>query len=254
VSSGDYFQRVSSDYWRYSRWSSSAVLLSVELDRLLEFGGDNFTVVDLGAGNCAYLESAAASKVYPFGHLLAIDNSRMMLQSKISPGGTVKKVQADAHFLPVLDHVADRVLGRQILHYVDLYRVLREIKRILRPSGLFHSTQQVDYSGVPEEWYERWSALRDAATRRRLSDELLTKATLDTGFLEIDRVDVPLRLDYTWEDLALKYGRESNDPIMRRFFCSIKDEIRDQFDMTVDSVGVAYTSRFRVSTFAHDFH
>jgi hypothetical protein len=135
-----------------------------------------------------------------------------------------------------------------VLHYVDLDSALAEIRRVLRQDGFFHSTQQVDYDDVPDEWYMAWSALRGAPSRRRLSDAQLTEATGRAGFQQVRRLSVPVRLRYSWSDLAHKYDRQHGDTI-RGFFDSTRDEIRQRFDMSITAEGIAYTSSFRVSTF-----
>lgn len=51
-------------------------------------------------------------------------------------GADVDFVQADANRLPFADASFDRVWGNAILHHLDLERVSRELRRVLRPGGI----------------------------------------------------------------------------------------------------------------------
>jgi SAM-dependent methyltransferase len=247
--SGGYFNRVSSDYRRYSRWTSSEELLKAEFGCLREFSDGALIVADAGAGTCRYLEEIYARKVYKSARLVAVDNSLSMISSvpRLSPN--ISRLLGDLHYLPFCDFAVDRIIGRQVLHYVDLARALREVRRALRSSGIFHSTQQVDYSDVPDQWYVAWSALRGAPERQRLSDGRLTHYAEQAGFREVHRLNVPVRLEYTWPDLAFKYGQKLNTGSLERFFRDTPKSIQKCFDFIVTAEGVGYTSMFRVSTF-----
>jgi SAM-dependent methyltransferase len=207
-------------------------------------------VADVGAGTGRFLRRVAASEAFPGARLVALDISADMLLTHGRPGPINQPVMADATFLPMRDSSIDRVIGRQILHYVDAHAAAREIARVLSPSGIFHSTQQVDYDEVPDDWYQRWSQLRDVPTRRRLSNGGLNLATEAAGLAELSRRDVLVRLEYTWGELAQKYGITDNTARIRAFFDDSPDSIKACFNMHIDDTLVCYTSSFRVSAFA----
>jgi SAM-dependent methyltransferase len=48
----------------------------------------------------------------------------------------IRWVQADGDRLPFADEAFDRVWGNAILHHLDLHRAGRELRRVLRPSGI----------------------------------------------------------------------------------------------------------------------
>ena len=245
----EYFRRVSTDYSRYSRWTDSIELVSAEVACLREFTGDGLTVMDIGAGTCQHLERIITHRVYESPRLVGIDISSNMLlkEPALDPG--IARLVGDLHSLPVRDLAADRIIGRQILHYVDLDWAMTELRRVLQKDGFFHSTQQVDYDDVPDEWYTAWSALRDAPARRRLSDSRLTEAAKRAGLQELRRFNVPVRLEYSWDELAYKYGKPQGSETIREFFDGTCKEIRRQFEFSITLEGIAYTSRFRVSVF-----
>lgn len=244
-----YFQRVSTDYSKYSRWSDSRELVQTELEFLREFSGRSLWVADAGAGTCRYLDLIYTRKIYKFGRLVALDKSANMLFQNPSLNSNIKRILGDLHCMPFQDKAFDRVIGRQVLHYVDPANSLREIRRILRPGGIFHSTQQVDYSDVPDHWYTEWSALRGVQERRRLSDSRLTQAATQAHFQEVRRRDIHLRLKYTWTELAFKYGKEDNVDIVKDFFVNTETAILRRFDFVITPEGISYTSVFRVSAF-----
>lgn len=245
----EYFQRVSADYGRYSRWTDSVELVSTEVACLREFSGSGLHVIDVGAGTCQYLKTVIRREVYESPRLVAVDNSPNMLLSNHALDPRIRRLLGNLHSLPIRDGVADRIIGRQILHYVHLDSALAEVRRVLSKDGFFHSTQQVDYGDVPDEWYTAWSALRGAPSRRRLSDAQLTEATSRAELHEVRRFSVPIRLEYSWYELAHKYGRQDDHESIKAFFNNTHNDIRQRFNLSITVEGVSYTSRFRVSAF-----
>jgi SAM-dependent methyltransferase len=56
-------------------------------------------------------------------------------KARASYGDIAKFYAADAHDMPFADASFDLVVGRSILHHLDLELALKEIRRVLRPSG-----------------------------------------------------------------------------------------------------------------------
>lgn len=213
-----------------------------------EVAEPGLTVLDIGAGTCEFLEEIRKSGVYVDARIFGLDSSIHMLTTReVVPG--IARVVGDAHHLPLGSGSVDRVIGRQILHYLEPHAATSELRRTLRPGGFFHSTQQVDYDEVPYEWYVQWSALRNSPTRRRLSDADVTRTMVLARFREIRRVYVPLQLSYSWMVLAYKYGMLNDIADLKGFFDRAPDSACRAFDIVTSRNGVRYTSRFRLSTF-----
>jgi ubiquinone/menaquinone biosynthesis C-methylase UbiE len=108
--------------------------------QLLDLGGDE-TVVDYGAGTGIY--TVAVAEALPRGRLIAVEalsSLADMLRDKITPAlaGRVAIVESGDNAVPLPDGAADRVLMVDVLHHLyDQPEALAEVKRVLRPGGLF---------------------------------------------------------------------------------------------------------------------
>lgn len=98
-------------------------------------------MVDLGCG-MGFLSLEAARMVGPEGLVIAVDASSGALEALVQRGGergleNLRPLEADISRLPLEDEIADTVVARSILSYVDDRKaVLREARRVLKPGGV----------------------------------------------------------------------------------------------------------------------
>lgn len=120
-------------------------------------------VLDLGCGNGALIE--AVRPHVAAGHLVGLDISPAMLaaaRNRLAGVATpCEWVEASAEHLGMFpDHSFDRVTAVYMAHYVhDLPQCFREVRRVLRPGGLFVLATD-DPATMPEMWTAHYTALR----------------------------------------------------------------------------------------------
>jgi SAM-dependent methyltransferase len=121
-----------------------AVLVLEEIrDRVLTGAGlqSGDCVVDLGAGT-GLLANAAAQLVGTAGSVVAVDLSASALSRIKVP---VVRTAGTLTQLPLRDGIADAVVARSVLIYIDdLERAVAEGARILRPGGHFSAFEPVN--------------------------------------------------------------------------------------------------------------
>lgn len=240
-----YFTRVSSGYETYSSWTESAELIAAELELLRRStAGDGVTCLDVGCGTANHLLRMADLQADLV--VIGLDASMPMLRNGQASGATTLTLGV-AEQLPFGDHSFGMVIGRQVLHYVDLAATVAEIDRVLIPGGVFLSSQQVDYGDVPREWYQEWSDMRGHPARRRLDENDLRDALSRSAFVETSSSRVSIQLSYVWEHLAAKYGVPEGK--VKRFFESTDEWIRARFSMSWNEIGIEYVSSFKVARF-----
>jgi malonyl-CoA O-methyltransferase len=134
------FDRASAAY------EATAVLQARVNDELLErvafFGLEPEVVLDLGAGTGR--GTRALAQQYPEARVIAVDIAPGMLRearAKLSPEARFDCVCGDAFALPMRAASADIVFSNLMLQWCDdLDRSLAEVRRVLRPGGLFAFT------------------------------------------------------------------------------------------------------------------
>jgi ubiquinone/menaquinone biosynthesis C-methylase UbiE len=123
----------------------------------LELRGDE-TVIDIGCGNGNDLQ-----RLHDEGHrgpLIGVDFSPGMLAA--IPPETAARACGDAVALPLRSHCADVVAAMHMLYHVPIIpNALRDIRRVLRPDGVFIAS--TNSAASAEELIEPWSAAMVAA-------------------------------------------------------------------------------------------
>lgn len=139
----------------------------------------------------------------------------------------------DAHILEFPDHSFDVVFGMSILHHLELERVLKEIRRVLKPSGHLLFTEPLDINLVgrlvrrltPEARTEDERPFRDHDLRllqtyfdcRLHYEQLLSVPAGVVSGLVFDNPDNPLTRAAFWLDERLVQAV----PAMGRHFRSV---------------------------------
>jgi ubiquinone/menaquinone biosynthesis C-methylase UbiE len=176
-------------------------------DRILDAAvlsqGDK--VADVGAGT-GLLADEVARRVGPTGLSIALDISEDALQvartrregGRNSSGpeescGPVCRLVADVHALPLGGEVLDGIVGRAVLMYLsDRQRAVREMFRVLRPSGNLVICEPVrgvcSYERSAWDWANRLGAIE--AAHRSIVDRInrcSTQAT-ESDVLTVDEL------------------------------------------------------------------
>ena len=190
----DAFDRASAHY------EAAAVLQArVEaemLDRLSFFRLEPRVVLDLGSGPGR--GTAALKRAYPQASVVALDFAPGMLREAqhylTGDAPQFQRVCADALRLPFADASADVVYSSLMLQWCDdLLIAFREVRRVLRPGGLFlFSTFGPD---TLMELRDAWAAADGDVHVNRFVDmhnvgDGLTRAGLSEPVLDVERVQL----------------------------------------------------------------
>jgi len=112
------------------------------LDRVAFFKLDPAVILDLGAGTGR--GSRALAQRFPSAQVVAVDIAQGMLreaQRKLGPEAHFERVCGDAFRLPLRQGSVDLVFSNLLLQWCDdLGRALAEVRRVLKPGGLFAFT------------------------------------------------------------------------------------------------------------------
>lgn len=101
-------------------------------------------VLDLGAGTGKFTRA-----IVPFGfEVVAVDPSPRMLEQLAAAVPGVETVLGSAEALPLPDASVDAVLIAQAWHWVDPAPAVAELRRVLRPGGVFGPVWNIRRSSV----------------------------------------------------------------------------------------------------------
>jgi len=108
-------------------------------EELFKAAGDirDKTVLDLGCGE-GYLSRLLAIKGAAKVVGIDISSERIKLAAMLAKNEDLKNVEhvcCDAEHIPMQDKSFDIVLGTAILHHLDIEKTLKEIHRVLKPTG-----------------------------------------------------------------------------------------------------------------------
>lgn len=194
------------------------------------------SVLDLGCG-AGHASFTAAGQV---AQVTAYDLSDQMLEvvaqaAKDKGLHNVRTQQGYAEALPFDDAFFDIVISRYSAHHWhDVGQALREVKRVLKPGGVF-IMMDVMSPGHPvrDIWLQTVEALRDTSHVRNYSSgewlSLITEAGLISRSLNTDR----LPLDYaTW--IARMRTPEALNKAIRLYQQSASQEVQDYFELQED--------------------
>ena len=121
-------------------WATPAGVFRVKrrVNEMLKKIGDSngAKVLELGCGTGIFTEQLAMRNI----NITALDISLDLLGSAKNKQGVSKILAADAESLPFRAGSFDFVVGVSILHHLDIGKSLREIRRVLKPGGLFVCT------------------------------------------------------------------------------------------------------------------
>lgn len=106
-------------------------------------------IIDAGGGTGVL--SAQLQSSHPGTFFINLDISENMLRRSVERG--VPSILGDVTAIPFADRVADAIVLRQVIHYLDAPLVaLNECRRVLRPGGLLLVGQFVPFDKSDQQW------------------------------------------------------------------------------------------------------
>jgi SAM-dependent methyltransferase len=139
-----------------------------------------------------------------FGAVIATDASRQQVGSA-TPHRGVRYAVGLAEAAPLRDRSVHLVTVAQALHWLDLDRFYPEVRRVLKPGGLFvawtYGKQRVDDGAIDtviEDFYERVVGPYWAPERRWVETGY---RTLDFPFAEVEISSPPVSEDWTLDQV-----------------------------------------------------
>jgi SAM-dependent methyltransferase len=189
--------------------------------------GDEKTL-DLGAGSGAFF--GPIGQKAPHGTLVGADLSLGMMQAAKQKPGADLLLNADAQELPFANGYFDLVMANHVLFYVpDLDRALREIHRVLKPTGVLVAATNSQFT-MPEfdQLFRRaFSLLGATGTEIEIGMSKSTAAfsledapvKLSRHFQAVARYDLPSVLVFPTKQPVLEYFgsmRALKEPLLPR--------------------------------------
>lgn len=114
------------------------------------------TILDLGSGT-GFITTELLL-LYPEAEYQLLDLTAAMLQKAKQKNlpARVEMIQADAENLPFANQTFDLVIANQLLSWCDATKVLTEVRRVLRPGGVFLFATLGPYALIElrEAWYK----------------------------------------------------------------------------------------------------
>jgi malonyl-CoA O-methyltransferase len=165
------------------------------LERLPLFKLQPATVLDLGAGTG--MGARALRAAYRGALVIALDAAPGMLREARRRSGFFKKfacVRADAASLPFATASVDLIFSNLMLQWCnDLKEPLAEVRRVLKPGGLFAFT--TFGPDTLKELRAAWAAADDFSHVNRFLDlhdvgDALVRAGFDEPVLDVERVEI----------------------------------------------------------------
>jgi ubiquinone/menaquinone biosynthesis C-methylase UbiE len=143
------------------------------------------TAIDIGCGPGTDL-GRLADAVGAEGSVMGVDREPRMVEEarrRLADRPNVRPHLADVHDLPLRDRVVDRAkVDRVLQHVVDPAKVIAEVRRVLRPGGLF--------SMAEPDWDTVAVADEDTGTSRRFADFLASQVRNATVGRELVRLSM----------------------------------------------------------------
>jgi ubiquinone/menaquinone biosynthesis C-methylase UbiE len=232
-------------------WYLPATNLMLDLSRL-EFGG---RVLDIAAGDCDQ-SMAAAKRVGPTGHVLAIDIAEELLDlgAKFARDAGFQNIETrvmDGGNLDLPDASFDAVICRFALMYLDdPVSGLRGMKRVLKPNGrvsvvVYGMNGSPEFSRAVSVVRQRVGIPQVQSPAHSLGEEaVLRQSLVEGGFSEVvtHALDLPMHMASAEE--CVRY-LQSTSPTLKELTSSLSqderkkiwDEVREVLTVFEDTQG-----------------
>ena len=225
------FTPVAADYAAFNYFAKGP-----DLGPMLEAGqlkgGERVLDIGSGPGHTALLFATRVSEV------VATDPTEAMLEQgrllAAERGITnLSFEQTSAESLPFPDASFDRVTSRQSLHhYTDVSAALREVRRVLKPAGLFILVDTLS----PEDdeldaFLNKIELLRDSSHVRdyRVSELCQMFASVGFNLNDLQHWDISIMFDQ-WVERSRTPSHEIS--VLRDYMGKASDRIRNRFNIS----------------------
>ncbi|MBF4764298.1 class I SAM-dependent methyltransferase [Nocardioides islandensis] len=161
-------------------------------------------VLEVGPGTGMFAVRLAAA--LPHASLTTIDQSERFVEMTRARG--IDSRVGDAQDLPYADESFDAVAAMWMLYHVpDVDRAIAEVRRVLRPGGLFVAVTNGD-GHVAELRVEAGGEPVVTAFSSQNGEEQLRR-----HFAEVERIDLVPQAIFLDSEAALAYLRSSDEPV-----------------------------------------
>ncbi|MFF4409527.1 class I SAM-dependent methyltransferase [Streptomyces sp. NPDC001404] len=254
--------------WVHNAFRTNPTSMVAHMADNLELTGTE-DLLDLGCGNAFVLEH-----LRPYladGSFTGLDNAPAVLtaaQQRMHGTATpCTWIESSADDLSMLDdNTFDRVMANYMIHYVpDLDRCFTEVRRVMRPGGIFQLT--TDRTDSMLEMYQ----VHFAALQAMSAPENLFKATpkgrlslengapqLEPHFEHVKTVAWQDQLRFTEPEPFMRFyevghnhccaSSEADERLDEDFFRELRERVRTQVQETIDAKGhfavTKYTGSF----------
>lgn len=217
---------------------------------------DGANVLELGCGT-GILWRTNADRVSPTWRLVLTDSSEGMLRETIrataeTPGG-VRVAVVDAQTIPFAEDAFDVVIAAHMLYHVpDRARAIAEVRRVLRPDGVFH-TSTIGRRYLARVWELVVAVAPDVPNLFEYAHaafgEETAPALLRASFADVETELFDERLRVTEADAVADYLRSipASDVFTPEHFRALTAAIQEEIDrlgaFEIEAPAVLFTCR-----------
>lgn len=156
---------------------------------------ENMALLDIGSGTgqtAAFLKEMFGSRVVALeNHPVMLKKARKRFQKE---GAEIEIVESGAENMPFNPEEFDLITCESVLSFVDRKAVLSEVKRVLKPEGLFIAVEMTLETLL--ETKKRKELTDFYGVKQLLSEKEWKESAEEAGFrsVEVEKPDVPLDL------------------------------------------------------------
>lgn len=164
-----------------SSWVHNETILNTINSYVSKVAGETIDLLEVGAGTgvvSQYLLNNCNKNL----RIVALDISPDMLQKIKDPGITVCNSSAES--IPYDNNSFDVVVSRQCLHYVqNLDDVINEIRRVLKPKGIFVLSQIIPFSIDTRDYWKTIISFRQPLRKNYYTEDEWINTICAKGFI-----------------------------------------------------------------------
>ena len=239
----EHFSKRVNNYGKKNNWVSDINILN----RIKELIPNNAKIIlDEGAGTGAvscFLEAEIKDC-----NITAIDTCQEMLES--IKNSNINKVVASVDSLPFDDGTFDLIVSRQCFHYVkDLHVVCEEIKRVLKPGGVFILAQIVPYDLITQPYWEVLMRIRQELRIYAWAEEQWLDFFKSEGFLLLGKSNYMHESSVeTWKN---SYSIDDKEKIkaFTEILMQCDDSFKKKYNVKISDGNIFYNSYWLIASF-----
>lgn len=239
----EHFSKRVNTYGRKNNWVSDINILH-KIKELIP--NDAKIILDEGSGTGAvacFLEAEIEDSI-----ITAVDSCQEMLE-KIN-SSKIRKVVASVDNLPFEDGTFDLVVSRQCFHYVkNLHAVCTEIKRVLKPGGVFILAQIVPYDITTQPYWEVLMRIRQELRIYAWAEEQWIDFFKLEGFSLLEKNNyMHVSSVQTWKN---SYSIDDIEKIktFSKMLVQCDENYKQKYNVIVQDKNVFYNSYWLIASF-----